>query len=495
MAPLQTLLRNTLLFGLPLASALALPQKLPSFIEELTNGDGVGDLDDVVEDIGETIGGMVSALANILSNPDAADIIPNRYIVVYNNTFDDDAISANQAFFTSEVQKRNIGKRSLHGKLLSTNVHNFKMNSWRATMLEADDDMITEIFNTNEVAYIEADAKVTLSDIVAQTNAPIGLERLSHATTGQRGYIFDDTAGEGITAYVVDTGVLTTHSEFAGRAEFGANFVDNVNTDENGHGSHVAGTIAGSTFGVAKNARIVDVKVLGGDGSGSNSGVLDGMQWIIDDVEARGISGKAVMNMSLGGAFSQAINRAVQALHDAGIVPVVAAGNEAQDTANTSPGSAPNAITVGAIDAATDVIAEFSNFGDSVDIFAPGVQVTSVGIRSNTDTATMSGTSMGMIVLFPFLSSSDLITNLYPDSLSPCRRPRRLPHEHPRPPQPQRRRRRPQATRHPVRRQRQEQRARHDVSHRQQRQHVHHLNRLLLWFFTGNVLYSTRWKE
>lgn len=146
---------------------------------------------------------------------------------------------------------------------------------------------------------------------------------------------------------------------------------------------------------MAKNANIVSVKVLGGDGSGSNSGVLDGMQWIINDVTEKGLAGKAVMNMSLGGAFSRAINRAVQALHDAGIVPVVAAGNEAQDTANTSPGSAPNAITVGAIDAATDVIADFSNFGEGVDIFAPGVQVESVGIRSNTDTATLSGTSMG----------------------------------------------------------------------------------------------------
>lgn len=100
-------------------------------------------------------------------------------------------------------------------------------------------------------------------------------------------------------------------------------------TDENGHGSHVAGTIAGATFGVAKNAKIVAVKVLDASGNGSNGGVIDGMQWIIEDVEKRGLRGKAVMNMSLGGSFSQALNRAIQSMFEAGIVPVVAAGNEA----------------------------------------------------------------------------------------------------------------------------------------------------------------------
>jgi len=403
MAPLRTILRNALLFGLPIASAL--PQGLPKIIGDILGGSeqesGSGGLGDVAEDIGDAVEGVVSALSNILSNAGADGIIPNRYIVVYNSTFDDDAISASQAFFSTEVKKRNLNKRSIHGHMLSTEVHNYKINSWRATMLDADDDMIIDIFNSPEVEYVEADTKVHLNDIVAQTNAPIGLERLSHTEVGQRGYIFDDKAGEGVTVYVVDTGVMVEHSEFGGRAVFGANFVqtDRTDSDENGHGSHVAGTIGGSTFGVAKNANIVSVKVLDSQGAGANSGVIGGMQWIIDDVTDKisrnpELKGKFVMNMSLGGAFSQAINRVIEDLNAAGIVPVVAAGNEAQDTANTSPGSAPRAITVGAIDAATDVIADFSNFGPSVDIFAPGVQVESVGINSNTDTATMSGTSM-----------------------------------------------------------------------------------------------------
>jgi hypothetical protein len=227
MAPLRTILRNALLFGLPIASAL--PQGLPKIIGDILGGSeqesGSGGLGDVAEDIGDAVEGVVSALSNILSNAGADGIIPNRYIVVYNSTFDDDAISASQAFFSTEVKKRNLNKRSIHGHMLSTEVHNYKINSWRATMLDADDDMIIDIFNSPEVEYVEADTKVHLNDIVAQTNAPIGLERLSHTEVGQRGYIFDDKAGEGVTVYVVDTGVMVEHSEFGGRAVFGANFV------------------------------------------------------------------------------------------------------------------------------------------------------------------------------------------------------------------------------------------------------------------------------
>lgn len=162
------------------------------------------------------------------------------------------------------------------------------------------------------------------------------------------------------------------------------------NTDENGHGSHVSGTIAGAKFGVAKRAKLVAVKVLGANGSGSNSGVLAGMNF----VAANATAGRAVMNMSLGGPRSTALNQAVAAVARAGIVPVVAAGNSNQDTATTSPGSAPEAITVGAIDQATDQKATFSNFGAGVDVFAPGVRVQSVGIADDRATNVLSGTSM-----------------------------------------------------------------------------------------------------
>ncbi|KAF4441455.1 putative alkaline protease (oryzin) [Fusarium austroafricanum] len=363
------------------------------------------DLSETMGDLASTIGGGLGGEADkkmgisaflrpMLSNPDAPNIIPNRYIVVYNDTFDEDTISAKEASFAAAIKKRNLNKRSTIGKAMSTTIQSFRMNQWRAMALDADDLTVQDLWKSKEVAYIEADTRVQASAAIAQVNAPPGLDRLSHKQAGQDTYVFDDSAGEGITAYVVDTGIKTDHSEFEGRATFGGNFVNQVDDDENGHGSHVAGTIGGATFGVAKKVNLVAVKVLDASGGGQNSGVLQGMQFVVDDVKSKGRAGKAVMNMSLGGQKSDAINRAIQALFNAGVVPVVAAGNENQDTKFTSPGSAPNAITVGAIDAKNDARADFSNFGADVDVYAPGVQVLSVGIKSNTDTATLSGTSM-----------------------------------------------------------------------------------------------------
>ncbi|KAB5584869.1 serine protease [Coniochaeta sp. 2T2.1] len=331
-----------------------------------------------------------------ISNPEVSsdDIIPNSYLVVYNSSFGAEAIAAHQTKWTAKIATANIGKRSLDGRSLSTKVNKIQIGTWNAMSLEADDSTMNKIFDADEVKYIEINAKVKLNAVNTQQQATSGLARLSHAEAGQSGYVFDSTAGAGITAFVVDTGIRTSHSEFGGRATFGANFVNDVDTDENGHGSHVAGTIGGKTFGVAKNVKLVAVKVLDADGAGSNAGVLAGMNFVVSNVTAAGLSGKAVMNMSLGGSRSRAINEAINALTSAGVVPVVAAGNENQDTANTSPGSAPGAITVGAIDQLTDRRASFSNFGNLVDIFAPGVAVQSVGIVSDTSTATLSGTSM-----------------------------------------------------------------------------------------------------
>ncbi|PTB40721.1 hypothetical protein M441DRAFT_140866 [Trichoderma asperellum CBS 433.97] len=347
-------------------------------------------LTETINEINENLAGLVG----YITNPHAKNIVANRYIVVYNNTFGSEAIAAKQAEFAATIQKRNLGKRSLGGNFLSTEIHSFQMHNWRAMALDADDEMVKSIFAAKEVAYIEADTVVQTKALVAQTNATPGLIRLSNQNVGGKNYIFDTSAGTGITAYVVDTGIRITHTEFEGRASFGANFVNSNNTDENGHGSHVSGTIGGATFGVAKNIKLVAVKVLDATGAGSNSGVLNGMQFVVNDVQAKGLSGKAVMNMSLGGSLSAAVNNAIAAIANAGIVPVVAAGNENQDTANTSPGSAPQAITVGAIDATNDVRASFSNFGADVDIYAQGVNVLSVGIKSDTDTAILSGTSM-----------------------------------------------------------------------------------------------------
>lgn len=201
----------------PLSSYLASLSLLVPFVAAAPFDFGVGS--------GSTGG---SGIKFSIANAEAKDIIPNRYIVVYNSTFDDDVIEAKQASFMAEVKKRNLGKRGLHGHLLSTEVHTYRMNKWRAMSLDADDLFINDIWNSEEVAYIEADAKVSLSAAVAQTNAPPGLNRLSHAQPGEDTYIFDSSSGQGITAYVVDTGIRVTHTEFSGRATFGGNFVNDI---------------------------------------------------------------------------------------------------------------------------------------------------------------------------------------------------------------------------------------------------------------------------
>ncbi|KAH7360896.1 putative subtilisin-like protease [Rhexocercosporidium sp. MPI-PUGE-AT-0058] len=358
-------------------------------------------------------GSRVKGLGVPINNADALDILPNRYIVVYNNSASDQEVDDCRAMIATAMKKRSIHARGLDGRTLSNHIEPFSMQGWRGSILEAEDAMMMEIADMTHVSYIEADTKVKINALVSQPAAPAGLRRISHAAAGETGYIFDSTAGAGITAYIVDTGILTTHEEYGGRAIWGANFVNNVNTDENGHGSHVAGTVGGATFGVAKQVELVAVKTLDADGAGTNSGVISGLNFVATNATARGLAGKAVMNMSIGGSKSAALNSAVAALTRAGVTVVVAAGNENQDAANVSPASAPSAITVGAIDA-NDAKASFSNFGADVDIFAPGVKVQSVGITSNTASAVLSGTSMAsphVAGLAAYLMSLEKITD------------------------------------------------------------------------------------
>ncbi len=162
-----------------------------------------------------------------VSNPTAKNIVPNSYIVVYNSTFNSEDIDAQEASIQTAIQKRNLNKRATTGRLLSTRVRSFSMaNGWRATAMETDDAMAAEINAMDMVSYIEANQYVQVSALVAQANAPPGLIRISHADTGADSYVFDDSAGTGITAYVVDTGILTTHEEFQGRATLEFNAIE-----------------------------------------------------------------------------------------------------------------------------------------------------------------------------------------------------------------------------------------------------------------------------
>ncbi|CAO3572842.1 unnamed protein product [Mortierella alpina] len=250
---------------------------------------------------------------------------------------------------------------------------------------------LKELLAAEEVAYVEQDAIITLSG--SQTSPPSwGLPRVSQRDrVAGAPYLYNDAAGAGVTAYVVDTGVYTAHSEFGGRATWGANFISgSANTDENGHGTHVAGTIGGTNYGVAKKVSIVGVKVLDAGGSGSTSGVVAGMDW----VAARAVAGKSVVNMSLGGGKSTAIDDAAARLYAKNIPLIVAAGNSATTDACTgSPSGAANTYTVAASDK-NDVVASFTSYGSCVEIFGPGVGITSAWIGSTTATNTISGTSM-----------------------------------------------------------------------------------------------------
>lgn len=344
-----------------------------------------------------------------------AKAIKDQYIVVFNtpaviNLNDSNGVSA----YASSMGARLANE---HGVEVRQNFG----NSLNGILVKANAAQIQSLLKDPNIKYVEQDQRVSIEPMVEaagdQGGATWGLDRIDQRDLPLNSNYHYDYDGSGVTAFVIDTGVRNTHNEFGGRASSGYDFIDNDNdsSDCNGHGTHVAGTIGGSTYGVAKNVNIVGVRVLNCSGSGTNSGVISGINWVKNNAQ-----GPSVANMSLGGGASQALDDAVNAAVAAGISFVVAAGNDNSNACNYSPARAANAVTVGST-TSTDSRSSFSNYGTCLDIYAPGSSITSAWYNSNSATNTISGTSMasphvaGVAALYlaenPALSPTQL-TNL-----------------------------------------------------------------------------------
>jgi subtilisin family serine protease len=248
------------------------------------------------------------------------------------------------------------------------------------------------LLRDNRVVRVEPDGIATI--VTTQPGATWGLDRVDQtALPLNQTYNYTNT-GAGVRAYIIDTGIRFDHSEFGGRASSGYDAVDGGSADDcNGHGTHVSGTVGGSTYGVAKGVTLVAVRVLNCSGSGTWSGVIAGMDWVTAHH-----SGPSVANMSLGGGANTSVDDAVRRMIASGVATAIAAGNgnqggRAQDACKYSPARVAEAMTIGATDR-TDTKASWSNYGACVDWFAPGVGITSAWYSSNTATNTISGTSM-----------------------------------------------------------------------------------------------------
>jgi subtilisin family serine protease len=337
---------------------------------------------------------LVAADVAPLLHADGANVVPNSYIVVLKEHL--------------EVTDRDAHILALRDTITATGAnakvnHVYKIGSLIGFSAELPEDLLKAELAHPDVKYVEADQVMSINyeqeknarsplATVTQTGATWGIARVGQRTLPLNTYYaYNDVAGTGVDVYVIDTGILVTHVDFGGRATAVYNAITNeANNDLNGHGTHCAGTIGGTTYGVAKKVTLFAVKVLNAAGSGTTAGVIAGVDYVTNNQnKAR----KSVGSMSLGGGASATLDASIVNSIASGVTYAIAAGNDNANACNYSPARVANAITVGAT-TNTDARSSFSNIGTCVDIFAPGSSITSAWIGSNTATNTISGTSM-----------------------------------------------------------------------------------------------------
>ncbi|MFN5746492.1 MAG: S8 family serine peptidase [Methylococcaceae bacterium] len=309
--------------------------------------------------------------------------IPNQYIVIMRSP-----TTSSERSPTAEIS---VKANQIRSRFRGSRIHSTWNRAVRGLTVQMSAAQARSLAHDTDVALVEEDSRITINTL--QSTPVWGLDRIDQINLPlDAGYTFN-TLADNVTAYVIDTGIATSHSDLFGRVINGYSAFLAADgspsfEDCNGHGTHVAGTIGGSTYGVAKGVKLVNIRVLDCTGSGTTSGVISGVNWVTQNRTL-----PAVANMSLGGGLSPALDLAVQNSIASGVTYVVAAGNENTLACNSSPAHVPEAITVGATDV-SDNRASFSNYGSCVDLFAPGVNIKSSWFTSTTASTSLSGTSM-----------------------------------------------------------------------------------------------------